>query len=85
MKSLLDELFDGEYDLSTKPISAEYRRLIQQTDVYVEMIHDTLGLRFLDDYTFAQADVTDLMQKEAFREGVRFGIRFCRELPEFIR
>lgn len=85
MKSLLDELFDGEFDLAAKPTSAEYRRLIQQTDVYVEMIHDTLGLRFLDDYTFAQADVTDLMQKEAFREGVRFGIRFCRELPEFIR
>lgn len=82
MENLLDQLFEGEYSPMEEPPSERCKQLKKQLTVYTDQIVETMGMNFMDELLYASADLTHQLQKEAFREGVRFSFRLYRDLWE---
>lgn len=82
MENLLDQMFEGEYSPMNAPPSERCKQLKKQLIVYTDQIVATMGMTFMDGLFFAAADLAHQLQKEAFREGVRFSFRLYRDLWE---
>lgn len=82
MQSLLDTLFDGDYSVAWSKPSQTYYELLKTAAVYNELVEDTMGSTFADQYIYAYEAASRQLQKEAFRAGARFGFRLRHELEE---
>lgn len=82
MSTLLDKLYDGEYAVASRKPSQEYYDLLNTASVYTDQVREVMGHLFSDQYIYANGELSERLQKDAFREGIRFGIRLTRELWE---
>lgn len=85
--SILKQLYDGDYYPSEQvvPQSEEYKSKRTACNIALTELEQALGgeddptlTKFLDSY----AEVIDLMNYEFFKEGVRFGMDFRKEIQD---
>ena len=59
-----------------------YFNLVKAMDPLTDQIRDALSLEFLDKLNYAQADINNFLNLEAFSRGFRLGTRLILALSE---
>lgn len=80
MKSILDQLYNGEYNIAGRETSSEYRKRAKELVPYLDEIEQVLGEERMTDFDNARAAVGIVEEKEAFREGFLLGVRLMLEV-----
>ena len=79
MDNIFSILYSGQYD-PTYQCSPRYHELTEQLDPMCELIHQTFGLKFINQFTLLHAELAYEQGLDGYRQGVLFGAKFMQEV-----
>lgn len=80
MKSILDQLYYGKYDLIGAPPSKEYKECSKKLRLFWEQIGEHFGNTYCTEFSNALAQQESVQERQMFREGFLLGGRLMLEL-----
>ena len=79
MKSILQELYNGNYFGYQRELPREYKALEEKIQPYEEKIAAALGKAFLIEYCNLRTEGESILLEQRYRAGVQFAARFFLE------
>ena len=74
MKDILTQLYNLYSEQQTYPEGTPVKKLMKQIISMEKPLCDTFGIKYTDSLNDLQADLSDLLQQNAFLHGFYFGV-----------
>ena len=77
--SILTDIYNGRYEVD-RPLTADYQALCREAEEMWEQVKTAVGLELVDKLQSMEADLCELQEERAFRDGFRLGAGLMAEL-----